>query len=210
MINIEPMGVYGWEAAIRGMRNPLESWDKIDSRMTPAGVTVGPNDLSLMRRLAKAGTDHRKFMRFIVAYADITAPLYWWKEFDTYRAGVEKNSCSTMHCIHKHAFTPDDFSCEHLEGIYQVLLEKTIVQLNGAREEYLESKGKDEWWQMIQLLPTSYNQTRTVMISYEALANMYFARKNHKLDEWHTFCSWAETLPYFTAIICPEEVQYES
>ena len=229
MIKLENTEVVGWEAAIRGMRNPLESWEKSDSDWsydcvedtdnfyeykTKDEFEVGPNDLSLMMRLRNAGTDHRKFMRMIVVYVDITAPFYWWKEFDTYRAGVkylddpnpfdiEMNSCSTMHTIHKKEFTLDDFSCEHIldetftaEVIPKVILEATIKCLNENRAHYLSTKDKKYWWQMIQLLPTSYNQKRTVMLNYEVLANMYKSRKGHKLTEWHDFCDWITTLPY--------------
>ena len=235
MITFQHTEVAGWESAIRGMRNPLESWEKSDS--TPCNYPdrcvsacrrhvctvgdhyyVGPNDLDLMMRLRNAGTDHRKFMRMIVVYVDITAPLYWWKEFVTYRAGVklldepnpfdiEMNSCSTMHTIHKKEFDISDFSCEHLtnetftgEVVPEVLLGATIKCLNENRAHYLSTKDKKYWWQMIQLLPTSYNQKRTVMLNYEVLANIYKSRKDHKLDEWHDFCSWINTLPYSSLI----------
>jgi hypothetical protein len=199
------------KAVIMGARNPMNSWDKSDSGYEPLmscdGMVFmfGKNDLDLMHRLKKAGTDHRKFMRMLVVYVDITAPLYWWKEFDTYKVGTVANSCSTMHKIQAKEFTVDDFSCEHLfddtEGIdtkdwyYDTLLH-VIDSLNTARESYLESKEKHYWWQMIQLLPSSYNQKRTVMLNYEVLANIYKSRKNHKLDEWHDFCDWIEQLPY--------------
>ena len=211
MLKIENWEVLGWEHAIRGMRNPMNSWDKSDSnffddseghvcnicqgRGSMSLIEMGPNDLDLMKRLRNAGTDHRKFMRMITVYLDITAPLYWWKEFDTYRVGVEKNSCSTMHKIHAKEFTLDDFSCEKL---YDPLgdLRPIVDRLNVYRERYLETKDKNDWWQMIQLLPTSYNQKRTVMLNYEVLANIYKSRRNHKLDEWHTFCDWVSELPY--------------
>lgn len=231
MLTIDKTETYGWEAAIRGMRNPMNSWDKSDSERIcescedPWGgtgyifdtnmVNIGPNDLDLMKRLRNAGTDHRKYLRMITAYCDITAPLYWWKEFDTYKVGTVANSCSTMHKIQAKKFTLDDFSYEHLieeaedfeVGVWwgtdadnriepKDLLELTIDGLNKYRNAYLETKDKKYWWQMIQLLPSSYNQKRTVMLNYEVLANIYKSRKNHKLDEWHTFCDWIESLPY--------------
>ena len=218
MLKIENSEVLGWEHAIRGMRNPMNSWDQSDSdeedfAEKPEGSLIvkygdeynyllGPNDQSLMMQLRNAGTDHRKFMRMIVVYLDITAPLYWWKEFDTYKVGTVANSCSTMHKIHDKEFTLDDFSCEHLmdeldfERTFKTYLETTIEGLNEARDKYLETNDKFYWWQMIQLLPSSYNQKRTVMLNYGVLANLYKSRRNHKLDEWHTFCDWVETLPY--------------
>ena len=201
MITIEKTEICGWQPAIRGARNPMNSWDKSDSIFWNDGsVEIGKNDLDLMTRLAKAGADHRKFMRMIVVYADITAPLYWWKEADTYSVGVVKNSCSTMHKIHEKEFTLDDFSCEHLmnEGDNTWLsgFEDLVLNgLNAAREKFLSTKNKAYWWQMIQMLPSSYNQKRTVELNYEVLRNMYHSRKGHKLDEWHTFCDWIETLP---------------
>lgn len=208
-IKIKNVQITGWESALRGMRNPLNSWDKADTLfkaeydMERAEYVpkIGNNDLSLMKRLSSAGTDHAKYERFIDVFCDITAPLYWWKEFDTYRMGVEKNSCSTMHKIQSKEFILDDFSCEHLEGARLDCLINTIDNLNEARIAFLETKNKDFWWQMIQLLPSSYNQKRTCKISYQALKNMYLARRNHKLDEWHAFCDWAETLPYFKEIL---------
>ena len=235
MIKIENLEVNGWEAAIRGMRNPKNSWDKTDSYTCYAtggcyceeenyingvchGVTLGENDHDLMMTLRNAGTDHRKFMRMITVYLDIIAPLYWWKEFDTYKIGTVANACSTMHKIHAKEFTLEDFSYEHLlepkdvhvpndsccnwnwEGCGIIspidILEETISMLNKARKMFLETKDKKYWWQMIQLLPSSYNQKRTVMLNYEVLANIYKSRKDHKLDEWRDFCSWIETLPY--------------
>ena len=243
MIKFENTEVLGWEAAIRGMRNPMNSWEKSDSKWYSIGIPtsnpaaindkclsqkycLGDNDLDLMMRLRNAGTDHRKFMRMITVYVDITAPLYWWKEFDTYRVGVEKNSCSTMHKIAEKEFTLEDFSCEHLndepyhrEWIESAMVDEditsphkvwatpldilryTIEMLNAYRLQYLETKNKNDWWQMIQLLPSSYNQKRTVMLNYEVLANIYKSRKNHKLDEWVDFCKWIETLPYAEIII---------
>lgn len=227
MIKIEETKTFGWEAAIRGMRNPMNSWDKSDthesSSYCPAldewgGATedgfyllVGEDDLNLMHRLCKAGSDHRKFMRMIMVSCDITAPLYWWKEFDTYKVGTVANSCSTMHKIHAKEFTIDDFSHEHLitsekpliEGGDQVeppngtwLMHRTIQTLNQYRELYLETKDKKYWWQMIQLLPSSYNQKRTVTMNYEVLTNIYESRKNHKLDEWRDFCDWIKEFPH--------------
>ena len=242
MLKIENAEVMGWEAAIRGMRNPKNSWEKSDSGWKNAwesmsasisepkwgdsllqyqssnidGATdafkdrpeymIGPNDLDLMTRLRNAGTDHRKFMRMIAVYLDITAPLYWWKEFDTYKVGTVANSCSTMHKIAAKEFTLEDFSHEHLNRTGLVILENIIANLNEWRAyfiygfnsgEYKIEKGdKEQWWQMIQLLPSSYNQKRTIMLNYEVLANIYKSRRNHKLDEWHTFCDWIETLPY--------------
>lgn len=217
MIKIENTETYGWEAAIRGMRNPKNSWDRTDSLFVGhysyglndnVPVAIGPNDYNLMKTLRNAGTDHRKFMRMIMVSVDITAPLYWWKEFDTYKVGTVANSCSTMHKIHAKKFVEEDFSFEHIyeaEEEYpgdwvtnQVYVEtQHIIQaLNVARERYLETKDKKYWWQLIQLLPTSYNQKRTVMLNYEVLANIYKSRKNHKLDEWHTFCDWIKSLPY--------------
>lgn len=234
-----------WEAIIRGMRNPMNSWDKSDSHGCFAACDGGycpdpdcelyvsycvrPNDLDLMTRLRSAGTDHRKFMRMITVYVDITAPLYWWKEFDTYKVGTVANSCSTMHKIHAKEFTLDDFSYEHLLGLDDlnwgdtvplVTLECVISALNVYRQKYLETQDKTYWWQMIQLLPSSYNQRRTVMLNYEILANIYKSRKNHKLDEWCVhdkpkeydfrnkdfssgmwgFCDWIENLPYSVLI----------
>lgn len=251
MIKIENVNVSGWEAAIRGMRNPMNSWEKSDSgygcteRKTwgekeygkllcvNCGTTyeshcictsvngrnfvIGDNDLSLMKRLAKAGTDHRKFLRMINVTMDITAPLYWWKEFDTYKVGTVSNSCSTMHKIAAKEFTLEDFSCEHLITQAKDKFKNIVDALNGYRDIFVNWEKQDEliqrafeynkkqvWWQMIQLLPSSYNQRRTVMLNYEVLANIYKSRKNHKLDEWRDFCSWVETLPYFNEI-CLED-----
>lgn len=259
MLKIEKTEVVGWEAAIRGMRNPMNSWDQSDSDYRPIlckrcdncmsyqlekwddceqceveqqtkahdGFMIGPNDLDLIMRLRSAGTDHRKFMRMIEVYVDITAPLYWWKEYDTYKVGTVANSCSTMHKIHAKEFTLEDFSCEHLldeeslppyeeradidhceplaaidvhgQWCYytpKTFLNMTCQVLNHFRNLYLKTKDQKYWLQMIQLLPTSYNQKRTLMLSYEVLANIYKSRRNHKLDEWHTFCDWIESLPY--------------
>lgn len=208
MVNIENTEVYGWESAIRGMRNPMNSWDKSDSKFnidySSTGMWFGANDLDLAKKLVKAGSDHAKFMRMIIVTADVTAPLYWWKEYDTYKVGTVANSCSTMHKIHEKEFTLDDFSCEQLTDndtavhgftSYDVL-NIIIHTLNYNRERFLETNDKKYWWQMIQLLPTSYNQRRTVLLNYAVLRNMYHARKNHKLNEWHWYCEWVKTLPY--------------
>lgn len=197
---------------IEGMRNPMNSWDKSDTEIDSdlyslENITIGDNDYSLMQRLAKAGTDHRKFMRMMPAYVRITAPLYWWKEFDTYKVGTVANSCSTMHKIQEKEFRLDDFSCEHLSVVSLDYLRSTIEHLNFIRDVYNEDKtNKGAWWQMIQLLPSSYNQTRNVMLNYEVLANIYKSRKNHKLDEWRKFCKWIETLPYSELITLEEKV----
>lgn len=237
MLKIENTEVIGWEAAIRGMRNPKNSWGKSDSgicfdtiachtcradrnhcksRMENKEFVVGYDDMNLMTRLRNAGTDHRKFMRMIAVYLDITAPLYWWKEFDTYKVGTVANSCSTMHKIAAKEFTLDDFSHEHLLSMANNdagdalflndanniridgddLLGLTVNVLNYYRGRYIKTKDKRYWWQLIQLLPSSYNQRRTIMLNYEVLANIYKSRRNHKLDEWHTFCDWIEGLPY--------------
>lgn len=214
MINIENINVYGWEAAIIGMRNPMNSWDKSDSSFINTGYqteySIGPNDLKLMKSLVKAGTDHRKFLRMINVTMDITAPLYWWKEFDTYKVGTVRNSCSTMHKIHEKEFTLDDFSHEHLfndsdvnwgDIVTNTTLQVVINALNVYRSNYLETKDKKYWWQMIQLLPSSYNQRATVQLNYEVLLNMYHSRKNHKLDEWREFCKLIENLPYMNEFI---------
>ena len=226
-----------WKAIIFGARNPLNSWDRSDSFCVPSPdncngchdynkcsyifeqdgksyrSSIGPNDLNLIIRLRNAGTDHRKFMRMITVYVDVIAPLYWWKEFDTYKVGTVANSCSTMHKISDKEFTLEDFSCEHLyaeddiDGMYYSttaeeeftstdVLKVVIEALNNYREMYLSTKDKKDWWQMIQLLPSSYNQRRTVMLNYEVLANIYKSRRNHKLDEWHVFCDWIDGLPY--------------
>lgn len=201
MIKLENTQVYGWEAAIRGMRNPMDSWAKSDSVFCEGSALIGPNDHDLMMRLAKGGPVHAKYRRMITVTVDITAPLYWWKEADTYRFGREQNSCSTMHRIHAKEFTLDDFSHEHLlndanSSLGALLV--TIDALNYNRALYLHSQKQDKalWWNMIQLLPSSYNQRRTVQFSYEALVNIYRWRKNHKLDEWREFCAWIESLPY--------------
>ena len=243
MLKIENFEVLGWEHAIRGMRNPMNSWEKSDSIFVGDGeyhdicgnsgpyngtVTdtetffeMGDNDLDLMTRLRNAGTDHRKFMRMIVVYVDITGPLYWWKEFDTYKVGTVANSCSTMHKIHAKEFDVNDFSYEHIEELdsdeynmsydwllrtvdilnyyrkkYNAASEKLKRDITDAERKHVLAQQKLFWWQMIQLLPSSYNQLRTVDLNYEVLANIYKSRRNHKLDEWHTFCDWIEELPY--------------
>lgn len=198
MILIEKTEIMGWEPAIRGMRNPMNSWDKSDSlwgEATPEDF-VGEADLDLMKRLSAAGTEHRKYLRMLTVYVDLTAPLYWWKEFDTYKIGTVANSCSTMHKIHAKEFTMEDFSTEHLKEPYLSGMEHTVKLLNAARKTFLTTKQKEDWWQMIQLLPSSYNQKRTVMLNYEVLANIYRSRKNHKLDEWRRVCRWIGELPY--------------
>ena len=249
MLKIENVEIHGWEPAIRGMRNPKNSWANSDSTNEEncdeciyyedytvckhnhihecLNFKAGPNDFNLMTTLRNAGTDHRKFMRMIVVYMDVTAPLYWWKEYDTYKVGTVANSCSTMHKIAEKEFTLDDFSCEHLfdeeslpphkkrvnidhckplaaidvngQCCYytpKTFLKMTCRVLNHFRELYLKTKDKKYWWQMIQLLPSSYNQRRTIMLNYEVLANIYKSRRNHKLDEWHAFCDLIESLPY--------------
>ena len=197
MLKIENFEVYGIPRSVYSARNAFNSWNKSDSDLSTD--SLGNADLDLAIRLRNAGTDHRKFMRMIIVYLDITAPLYYWKEFDTYKVGTVANSCSTMHKIADKEFTLEDFSCEHLENSWLAHLKETIRLLNDARDAYnwcnTDAK-KDWWWQMIQLLPSSYNQKRTVMLNYEVLANMYKSRRNHKLDEWHTFCDWVESLPY--------------
>lgn len=231
MIKIENIEVMGWEAAIRGMRNPMNSWEKSDSifvedgeyhdicgnsgpyngTVTKTFFKMGGKDLDLMTHLSKAGTDHRKFMRMITVYLDITAPLYWWKEFDTYKVGTVANSCSTMHKIAEKEFTMEDFSCEHMNHTSLNVLKEIIDLLNKYREDYLNPEAgkigvkKDYWWQMIQLLPSSYNQRRTVMLNYEVLTNIYKSRKGHKLDEWNSFCDWIESLPYAELITGKEK-----
>lgn len=214
MIKIEHVETFGWETAVRGMRNPLNSWEKSDSLSyeDDEGATidylynVGRKDKELMTTLVKAGTDHSKFMRMLGIAMDVVAPLYWWKEFDTYKVGTVANSCSTMHKIQAKEFTLDDFSHEHLideyweDGFWESEwlddLRTTIARLNRARNRFLKTKDKKYWWQMIQLLPSSYNQRRTVMMNYEVLRNQYHARKNHKLDEWHDYCKMLEALPH--------------
>ena len=202
MIKVEKIKVWGFEHAIRGMRNPMNSWDKSDSLFyNDEARFIGKNDLDLMRRLYQAGPEHRKFFRQIVVSMDITAPLYWWKEFDTYKIGTTADSCSTMHKIHAKEFELDDFSHEHLHNMFIYQLKDTIIVLNHARTKYLESKDKDYWWQMIQLLPSSYNQKRTVTMNYENVVTMIRQRTGHKLDEWNDFVALLHGLPYVAEII---------
>jgi hypothetical protein len=198
MLKIENISTSGWKAAIRGMRNPKNSWAQIDSAVVNGNCfVVGNNDYDLMYRLASAGTDHGKFMRMIHVQCDVTAPLYWWKEADQYKVGTVTDSCSTMHKIAAKEFAIEDFSDEHLETGWLACLDDTIIPLlNRARTKFIETKDKRYWWQMIQLLPSSYNQLRTWDLNYAVLQNIYHARRNHKLDEWHTFCDWIESLPY--------------
>lgn len=228
MLKLEHTCTEGWEAAVRGMRNPKNSWNRSDSHycwepQTASGgcfncelnsdhncrvdkYILGKNDLDLMMKLAKGGDVHGKFLRMITVTVDITAPLYWWKEFDTYKVGTVANSCSTMHKIHDKEFTLQDFSTEHIghvpncDPMYYGALEYTIMALNEARHCFLDTGDKAYWWQMIQLLPTSYNQKRTVLLNYSVLRNIYTYRRNHKLDEWHTLCHWIENLPYHELI----------
>ena len=197
MIQLAHTKVMNIEGAIRGARNPLNSWDRMDSRYDRDGnYILGPNDLDLAKRLCKAGSDHRKFIRQILVSVDITAPMYWWKEFDTYKVATVANSTSTMHKIHSKPFEIDDFSHDHMsESAKQALLALMAV-LEEKRLSFVETKNKEDWYDIIQLLPSSYNQTRTVTMNYENLLNMYFARRNHKLQEWHTYCDWILTLPY--------------
>ena len=246
MIKIEKTDIHGWEAAIRGARNSFNSWDKSDSAAcyfcrdngtnpgfcddglydktivlsNPDGscFEIGPNDQKLMKKLAKAGPSHAKYRRFITVTMDVTAPLYWWKEMDTYKVGTVDNSCSTMHKIHAKEFTLEDFSCEHLISdepiptrVYSAkdMMEATVANLNLFRRLYLDTKDKKYWWQMIQLLPSSYNQKRTLLVNYEVLANLYHQRKGHKLDEWQTFCEWIKGLP-MSEIITGEETDIDS
>lgn len=201
MIKVENIEVYGVKSAIRGMRNPLASWDRSDSYDGENGFVIGANDLDLAQRLYKAGNEHRKYMRQIMLSMDITAPLYWWKEMDTYKVGTVANSCSTMHTIHKAPFVPEDFSHEQLEGEYLAQFYMTIRLLNRARERFLDTKDKTYWWQMIQLLPSSYNQKRTVSFSFENAVAMIHQRENHKLDEWRALVQILKQIPYLTDII---------
>lgn len=206
MIKVEHIDVWGFEHAIRGMRNPMNSWDYSDSEYEPANFCdsnfiVGDNDLSLMKRLYKAGTEHRKYLRQIFVSMDITAPLYWWKEFDTYKVGTVANSCSTMHKIHAKEFELDDFSHEHLCGASIDHLEMLIDWLNDCRKSYVEQKHKEDWWQLIQLLPSSYNQKRTITMNYENVVSIINQRTNHKLDEWNDFCEILKGLPCIEDIL---------
>lgn len=199
MIKLDKTDVMNERNAIRGMRNAMNSWDKSDSRFdwNTCSYYIGPNDLTLARRLVKAGSDHRKFLRHFLVSVDITAPLYWWKEFDTYKVGTTANSCSTMHKIQAKEFTRDDFSCEKMSDGALAVLDSVISFMESERLAFIETKDKANWHNMIQLLPTSYNQMRTVSLNYEVLLNIYYARRHHKLDEWHIMCEWIEKLPYF-------------
>ena len=202
MISLSNAVVFGWHSAIMGMRNPMNSWAKSDSVFyNDFSCQLGQNDLDLMEKLIKAGAEHRKFLRMIHVQMDIEAPLYWWKEFDTYKVGTVANSCSTMHKIADKEFTLADFSHEHLDRFSTEVLGWTIKALNGSREDYMKSKSKDDWWQMIQLLPSSYNQLRTVDLNYEVLLNQYFQRKDHKLDEWRIYCEQIKCFPYLNDFI---------
>ena len=224
MIKAEKVEIWGWEHAIRGMRNPMNSWEKSDSYICnaehcrqcqmpvgerdcnqPDGYVIGSNDLNLMKKLYKAGTEHRKYMRQIFISMDVIAPLYWWKEFDQYKIGVVTDSCSTMHKIHAEEFTLDDFSCEKLRGTALTLLAENIIYLNKLRKTYNETKDKDVWYQMIQLLPSSYNQRRTFTMNYEVAATMIRQRTGHKLDEWNEFVKVLKGLPYMAEIIGGEK-----
>ena len=196
MIKIENIDVYGWDIAIRGARNPMNSWDRMDSCYNNGEFEIGENDYKLLKNLTIAGPEHRKWNRMVTVTMDITAPLYWWKEYDTYKVGTVANSCSTMHKIQAKEFTLNSFSYDHLMPLAKSHLEQTIKVLNEYREEYLRSKNKRYWWQMIQLLPSSYNQKRTVHLNYEVLGTIYHQRRHHKLDEWVEFCDTIKTLPY--------------
>lgn len=207
MIRLERTSVMNIENAVRGARNPMNSWHRMDSHYDENGnYILGPNDLDLAVRLRKAGSDHRKFLRQIFVSVDITAPLYWWKEYDTYKVSTVANSTSTMHKIHSKPFSMDDFSTDHLTADSLAFMETVVERLEQVRLKYMETKSKEDWYDLIQLLPSSYNQMRTCSFNYETLVNIYYARKNHKLAEWHEFCDWIETLPYGKElIICREE-----
>lgn len=206
MIKLERTSVMNLENAMRGARNPMNSWNRMDSYYDEDGCYVlGPNDLGLAKRLRKAGSDHRKYIRQIFVSVDITAPLYWWKEYDTYKVATVANSTSTMHKIHSKPFERDDFSHDHMTPETLAFMDVVIEQLEQIRLRFVETKSKDDWYDMIQLLPSSYNQMRTCTLNYETLINIYFARRHHKLQEWHTFCDWIETLPYAKELILAEE-----
>ena len=206
MLKCERTSVMNIENAIRGARNPMNSWDRMDSSYNEEGEYIlGPNDLGLAKRLRKAGNDHRKYIRQIFVSVDITAPLYWWKEYDTYKVSTVANSTSTMHKIHSKPFELSDFSHDHMTEQTLDFMESVVAELEKIRLRYLENKNKDDWYDMIQLLPSSYNQMRTCTLNYETLINIYFARKNHKLVEWHTFCQWVENLPYGKELILLED-----
>lgn len=202
MLTLKNTSVMNFENAIRGARNPMNSWGRMDSHTEPDGSFVfGPNDLDLAMRLAKAGSDHRKYLRMVFVSVDVTAPLYWWKEYDTYKVATVANSTSTMHKIHSKPFSMDDFSCDHMTDGTKKFMETVVAELENIRLRFKETKSKDDWYDMIQFLPSSYNQMRTCTFNYETLINIYRARKNHKLAEWHTFCDWIETLPYAEQLI---------
>ena len=202
MLTLKNTSVMNFENAIRGARNPMNSWGRMDSHTEPDGTFVfGPNDLDLAMRLAKAGSDHRKYLRMVFVSVDVTAPLYWWKEYDTYKVATVANSTSTMHKIHSKPFSIDDFSCDHMTDGTKKFMETVVAELENIRLRFKETKSKDDWYDMIQLLPSSYNQMRTCTFNYETLINIYRARKHHKLAEWHTFCDWIETLPYAEQLI---------
>ncbi len=206
MIKIERTTTMNFDNAIRGARNPMNSWAKLDSAYDENGEFVfGENDLDLARRLARAGSDHRKFLRQIFVSVDITAPLYWWKEFDTYKVGTVANSCSTMHKIHSKEFSREDFSCDRLTPEALDALDALIAFLEAERQKFVETKDKAPWHNMIQLLPSSFNQMRTVTLNYENLISIYYARKSHKLPEWHTLCDWIMSLPYASDLIAVKE-----
>ena len=207
MLKVERSAVMNFENAIRGARNPMNSWDRMDSTTDAAGnFVLGPNDLDLARRLARAGTDHRKYLRMIFVSVDITAPLYWWKEFDTYKVGTVANSCSTMHKLHAKPFERDDFSCDRLDEGGLAALDALLVYLESERQKFVADKSdRQSWHNMIQLLPSSFNQMRTVTLNYENLINIYYARRTHKLAEWHTLCDWILTLPYAKDLIAIRE-----
>lgn len=206
MIKLEKTAVMNLENAMRGARNPLNSWARSDSYYDESGSYVlGPNDLDLAKRLCHAGSDHRKFIRMIFVSVDVTAPLYWWKEYDTYKVATVANSTSTMHKIHSKPFALADFSTDHMNASGLMTMQKVIDELERLRRHYLETKDKSDWYTMIQLLPTSYNQMRTCTLNYETLFNIYFARRNHKLAEWHTYCDWILSLPYVTELLQLDE-----
>ena len=205
MIKFDNTEVFGFEAAIRGARNPMNSWANSDSGMSNGRFLVGPRDIALLHKLALNGDDHAKFNRMITVTTDIMAPLYWWKEFDTYKVGTVANSCSTMHKLAERDLTVDDFSCDHLNADSAALLDYTIGIINDYRRKFVPSQNKTYWWQMIQLLPSSYNQRRTVQLNYQVLRRIYFARRKHKLDEWRSFCEeWITSLPYADKLITAE------
>lgn len=206
MLKCERTSVMNIENAIRGARNPMNSWNRMDSDYNEDGEYIlGPNDLGLAKRLRKAGSDHRKYVRQIFVSVDITAPLYWWKEYDTYKVATTANSTSTMHKIHSKPFEMEDFSHDHMTDSALSFMRSVVDELEKIRFRYMETKSKEDWYDLIQLLPSSYNQMRTCTLDYETLINIYFARRNHKLEEWHTFCRWIETLPYAAELIVAED-----